>query len=494
MSLTKEAATREAVARPAARSAQLRVGPRDAGHSRAVAIIGAGFSGTMAAIQLRHALPADCTVYLFDRSGRFARGPAYAATDMPHLLNVRSGNMSALPDDPGHFECWLAGQATRWPDEVHKAEVHKTAAGTFATRRIYGRYLRALLFEEMRLSGGRVRLCADSVIGVTAADGGYRLRFASGREVNVAAVVVATGNLPSSRPSDGVVVHDPWSASATAGLRPDEPVLVVGTGLTMVDLALSMSRSGFNGPVIALSRRGLVPQRHGEPRPAWPCAAFTVPECRSLTLLTRQVRRRIREAAAQGQDWRAVIDGLRPVTTALWHALPPAERSRFLRHLRPYWDVHRHRLAPGPSDAFASLVERGVLRLKRGRVRAIQVRPGPQGPVAQVEIQDRGAATTETVEVQRVIYATGVGTGAETDGVIASLISAGLARTDPHGMGVEVTGTLRLLDRAGHCTAAAWALGPIVRGMFWECTAVPDIRVQAQTVAAEVARHLAAAA
>ncbi len=148
--------TKQATANPMALSSQRRIGPRDAGQGRAVAIVGAGFSGTMAAIHLRRVLPPDCVVYLFDRTGRFARGPAYAASDAPHLLNVRTGNMSAMPDDPGHFERWMAGRAARWPDEVHT-----TAAGTFATRRIYGRYLRALLYEEMSLSGGRVRLSAD---------------------------------------------------------------------------------------------------------------------------------------------------------------------------------------------------------------------------------------------------------------------------------------------------------------------------------------------
>ena len=474
----------EGAAASPARSPQRRIGVHDP-EGRAVAIVGAGFSGTMAAIHLRRVLPPDCVVYLFERSGRFARGPAYAASDAPHLLNVRTANMSALPDDPGHFERWMSAQAAHWPDEIHTTE-----AGTFATRRIYGRYLRALLYEEMTLSGGRVRLCADEAVELERADGHYRLRCASGREIAVSAIVVATGNLPSSVRDDGVVFHDPWAACATAGLRPDEPVLIVGTGLTMVDLALSMTGGGFTGPIIALSRRGLVPQRHGEPQPAVPCAPFTLSECRSLSSLMRLVRGRIREAAAAGRDWRAVIDGLRPVTTGLWHALPLAERDRFLRHLRPYWDIHRHRLAPGPADAFARLVHDGVLRLKRGRVQAVEVGSGPHGKVARVDIRDRGAEAAERIEVQRVIFATGIGTRAKSCGLIAGLIDAGMARTDLHGMGIEVSETLQVKDRAGARGEAVWALGPIVRGVFWECTAVPDIRIQARTVADEVARYL----
>ena len=481
-------ATETAIRKPAALSTQRRVGRRNGSAGKVVAIIGAGFSGTMAAIHLRHALPPDWIVVLLDRTGRFARGPAYAASDAPHLLNVRSLNMSALPDDPGHFERWLGGQAPRWPGEVQVTE-----AGTFASRRLYGRYLRALLYDEITQSGGRVRLCADDVRGLAPAGNGWRLSCASGREVAAAAVVIASGTLPSSRPCDGTVFHDPWAAGATAGLRPGEPVLIVGTGLTMVDLALAMHARGFGGPIVALSRRGLAPQRHAAPGPAWPCPPFSEGERRSLPALLRAVRRRTRNAAAQGADWRTVIDAMRPVTAKLWQGLPPAERDRFLRHLRPHWDCHRHRMAPVVADAFDALQARSVLRLRRGRVLAADPVQGPAGRSVRVVIQDRGASRADALVAQRVIYATGFGAGAEADGLVASLAAAGLARTDPHGMGLDVSPCLQVTRRDGGAAGGLWALGPIVRGVFWECTAVPDIRVQAQTVAGAVAAHLAVA-
>lgn len=483
MNLVTEAAIRE----HAALSTRRRVGRRHQSASKVVAIIGAGFSGTMAAIHLRHALPPDHAVVLFDRTGRFARGPAYAASDAPHLLNVRSVNMSALPDDPGHFERWLGSLAAPAPGETQVTE-----AGTFASRRLYGRYLRALLYEEMTLSGGRVRLCSDDVLGLAPAEGGWRVACASGREVVAAAVVIANGNLPSSRPCDGIVFHDPWAAGATSGLRPGEPVLIVGTGLTMVDLALAMHGHGFQGPIIALSRRGLVPQLHAAPGPAWPCPPFTEAESRSLSALLRGLRRRVRDAAGRGVGWRAVIDGMRPVTAGLWQGLPQAERNRFLRHLRPYWDTHRHRMAPVVGQAFDGLLARGVLRLKRGRVMAVDPHQGPAGSAASVTIQDRGQCCTDVIVAQRVIHATGAGAGT-SDGLVAGLVAAGLARPDPHGMGLEVTAALQVVGRDGALSPGLWALGPIVRGVFWECTAVPDIRVQAQTVADAVARQLTAA-
>jgi uncharacterized NAD(P)/FAD-binding protein YdhS len=459
-----------------------RIGSTQDARQPIVAIIGAGFSGTMAAIHLRHILPADHVIYLFDRTGRFARGPAYAASDTPHLLNVRSLNMSAFPDDPGHFERWLSQQ-----DAQLAKETVSTEAGLFATRRLYGRYLRALLYQEIGASGGRVRLGADDVVGVRRMADGWALHCSSGRAVVASGIVLAVGNLPSKQVCDGVIYHDPWAYGATAGLRPDEPVLIVGTGLTMIDLALGMRARGFAGPIIALSRRGLVPQRHAEAGPAWPCPDFTPAERASLPRLVRRLRVEIALAARQKIGWRSVIDGLRPATAALWRGLPEAERNRFLRHLRPHWDSHRHRLAPASAAEFDALVAEGGLIIKRGRVQAIEV----HGDLARVSVQDRRAGRSEALTVQRVIYATGVGAGTTGDGFVAGLVQAGHARIDRHGMGLEVTDALEIIGEDDRTTPRAWALGPIVRGVFWECTAVPDIRVQARMIAAEVARQLA---
>ena len=289
---------------------------------------------------------------------------------------------------------------------------------------------------------------------------------------------------------DGVIYHDPWAYGATLGLRPDEPVLIVGTGLTMIDLVLGMRARGFTGPIIALSRRGLVPQRHAEAGLAWPCPDFTAEERASLPRLLRRLRHEIDRAASQNVGWRAVIDGLRPATASLWRGLPEAERNRFLRHLRPHWDSHRHRSAPASAVAFDALVAEGRLSIKRGRVQAVAV----QGHPAHVSLQDRGTGRTETVTVQRVIYATGVGAGTSGDDFVASLVRAGHARIDHHGMGLEVSDALQIIGDDGVATPRAWALGPIVRGMFWECTAVPDIRVQARMIASDVARQLAVTA
>jgi uncharacterized NAD(P)/FAD-binding protein YdhS len=445
---------------------------------RTIAIIGAGFSGSMVAIHLRHALPPDHDIILFERSGRFACGAAYAPSTAPLLLNVRSSNMSALPDVPGHFDAWLAAHPQAAQDIV------ATEAGTFATRRLYGRYLRDLLRAEMLASGGQVRLSVDEVKQVVPADGGYRLVCGGGQDVACAGVVLALGNLPQRKAGRGTVFDDPWTDSATADLRAGSPVLILGTGLTMVDLALSMHARGFGGPILALSRRGLTPSVHAAASKAWALPDFTAAERRSLPALLRRVRQEVRDAQAAGVDWRAVIDSLRPATAALWQGLPEAERRRFLRHLRPFWDTHRHRLAPSAADRFAALRASGALSVRRGRL--LDVSCGEGEAVARLRFH--GEADSQERRFQRVIYATGVRPAGDHDALVRSLTSAGLARTDVNGIGLRVSPDLALLGPDGQPSPGLWALGPIVQGTFWECTAVPDIRRQAKSLAEAVTR------
>jgi len=446
-----------------------------------IAIVGAGFSGTMAAIHLRRILPPDDTIVLLERSGRFARGPAYAPTRAPHLLNVRAMNMSALPDAPEHFNTWLAQQLERSP-----AEAEHGPAGTFATRRLYGRYLRSLLYSEIREYGGKVRLVADDVLQIERTAATYRLICSSGRVVDCDGVVLAIGNLPSQTPPDGVVFRDPWAEGTTAGLRHGAPVLVVGTGLTMVDLVLDMHASGFAGPIIAISRRGLAPQAHAAVPAPWPGPAFSAAERVSLTALLRRVRAEVRRAAADGIDWRAVVDGLRPITAALWRGMPAAERQRFLRHLRPFWDVHRHRMAPGVAARVDVMLGSGALQLLRGRVTRLVA----NSKEAHVTLQLHGKPHPRKMRVQRLIYATGVRPAGEHTGLVQALLSSGLARLDPQGMGLTVTEGLDVIGEDDAPVHGMWALGPIVRGTFWECVAVPDIRVQARLVAQAVSQYL----
>jgi len=452
--------------------------------ARLIVIAGAGFSGTMAAIHLRRRLPRHYTICLVERTGRFARGLAYARSDAPYLLNVRAANMSAFPDDPGHFERWIVDIGEQFP-----AEIHRTEAGIFATRRLYGRYLRGLLYQERKAAGGGVQLIVDDVTALRPASSGWVLGCGSGREIAAAGVVLAMGNASATRPCDDVVFHNPWTPGAVSGLRQDEPVLIIGTSLTMADLALAIRERGFRGPITALSRRGLVPHRHALVDRPWPAPSFTSAERHSVLALLRRVRAEIEQARSQGVDWRAVIDGLRPITASLWQGFDAEQRRRFLRHLRPYWDVHRHRMAPFAADDFAQLRELGALRIVRGYLREVrQLRGG-----AAVTVQQGETGAIETSVFQRVIFATGLDTVRPDHGLVAQLLDDRIARPGPQGLGLDATEALEVISARGEPAPLLWALGPILRGVFWECLAVPDIRMQAQLLGEAVTAQLASA-
>lgn len=447
------------------------------GRTLPIAVIGAGFSGTMAAIQLLDALPSDRTILLCERGGRFARGLAFGTKANRHLLNLRASNMGAYPDRPLHFEAWLSALPE---EEAHG--VRNTPAGTFAPRELYGRYLAQLLTEAVKAEGPpRLNLVNDAVTDLEPAPYGYTLRTEGGHAYAVAGAILAMGNLTSPGEPQSRHRADPWRPETFGRLHPDLPVLIVGTGLTMVDAVASLRDHGFAGPIVALSRRGLLPQVHG-PAAGRPIPNLSSADLTSLSRLTRRIRSEIAAARAEGAGWRSVIDSLRPITDSLWRSLPKAERARFLRHLRPFWDVHRHRTAPPASQTIQDEIARGTLAVRSGRILSIDDEPSQ----AVVTIRPRGSRATERLPVQCILDATGIGhVGETTDPFLQRLIARGLVRPGPFGMGLDVDSGFHALGPRP--APRLWTLGPLLRGVLWECIAVPDIRNQAADLAAIVA-------
>jgi uncharacterized NAD(P)/FAD-binding protein YdhS len=411
-----------------------------------IAIVGAGYSGTMAAVEAKRANPlADVT--LVEKRGRFAAGAAYGTASPSHLLNVRARSMSAFADSPDDFAAWLAREGSGGPE-------------TFARRRDYSRYLAEILdrTEVRRIAGEAVALEDSALV------------LASGERLGFEALILAGGNYPGRTPArlDIETVDDPWGPGGTeaiarlAGQAGD--LLLLGTGLTMVDVALSLADAGFQGRITAVSRRGLVPRPHEEP-PSPPLEAE--PPAR-LGALMRHVR--------SLEPWRAGVDSLRPHSIGLWRGFTPAERSRFLRHARPWWDVHRHRIAPPVAARIAALREKGQLEVLAGRVRQ-------EG--AEVAIALRGGGG----EARRCFAAAINCTGPEgaiarvEDPLVRQLLASGRARPDPLGAGLDVDEGSHLVGADGAPSPRLFAVGPLTRGAFWEIVAVPDIRNQVRDVA-----------
>lgn len=422
-------------------------------------------------------------VVLIEQRGCFGVGLAYGTAAPEHLLNVPAAGMSPHPDQPSAFIDWL------------RERTSGVASDAFASRRDYGAFLQVVL-ERAVIGGaayGAVLLrVAGEAVDLEGKDDGVTVALSSGERIPADAVVLATGNLPARDPLAPLRPSIPpdryreaWSAEALDGIEADAPVLLLGTGLTAVDLILSLRRRGHVGRTVALSRRGLLPQGH---QPFPPLLSGFKPEdlreTGSVRRLVRNLRRAVVAEEARGGDWRSIIGAMRPHTQAIWADLPPVERARFLRHVRPFWDTHRHRMAPQVSDSIDTLLAIGAIEVRAGRVTDVR----QDGGLLRVSWSPRGAASTEELEAVRIINATGPSPDLRggTPRLFEALRERGLIRTDGLGLGLDTTQVGAVIGRDGVASQRIFALGVLRSGGLWETTAVPEIRVQAKNVAARV--------
>lgn len=428
-----------------------------------VAIVGGGFSGTMLAAQLARR---GIGSLLIEGGGRAGLGTAFSTDEPAHVLNLRAESMSAWPDEPDHF-----------------ARVSGDPRG-FAERKLFGRYLREILDEAV--ASGQVELVPSKAVAATPQADGWQLELEDGGTVSARTVALALGNQPpeplnASLAAGERFINNPWSEEAKAAVREAASsggdVLLAGTGLTMIDAVLSLAAGGHEGRIVALSRRGQIPRAHADFAAA-PVEENELPKGDVLALW-RWLRRRSGEVG-----WRAAVDSLRPYSHALWQGLSDQQQRRFLRHARPYWDVHRHRIAPEVARQIHDLVAEDKLEIVAGRIG--DIRATDNG--LEVEFRRRGRSA-EKRQFAFVFNCTGpLGTIQRTrDPMLRGLLNAGLVRPDHLGMGLEVDGRSRA---AG--SERLWALGPLTKGRYWEIVAVPDIREQAAAVADDIAKELEA--
>jgi uncharacterized NAD(P)/FAD-binding protein YdhS len=440
-----------------------------------IAVIGAGFSGAMVAVHLaRLAGKKSPRVVLFEKGDRLARGVAYSTQCDEHLLNVPAGAMSALPDEPSHFLDWLR---TREP-AAH--------TGTFAPRRIYGEYLEDLLSFSAKNSCARIDFMRDEVIDLEFNDDSPSVQLITRKNDSLQAdrVVLALGHPLPEEPTGFEVaglgrgfVGNPWSVGALSELVADDPIALIGTGLTAVDLMVEAHASGHRGTIYAISRHGLFPCSHQTPsalpRPHIPITAGPGATARGLL---RRVRTEVAVCQAQGNDWRVVVDSLRPVTQTLWRSLGDSERSRFVRHLAPRWDVHRHRVAPQIDNLLQEARSSGRLVVVAGRIQSMTDANG----MIEVSLRRRGAPEAEKLLVRRVINCTGPARDVRlgSSSLLRSLIERGIGRPGPLALGLDVADSGALIRQDGREHDRIFAIGPLLKERLWETTAVRELRTQ----------------
>jgi uncharacterized NAD(P)/FAD-binding protein YdhS/DNA-binding Lrp family transcriptional regulator len=401
------------------------------GRPPTIAIIGAGFSGTLLALHLLRRCPGSVRIHLIERRPRFGRGLAYSTANLNHVLNVPTSRMSAFHDRPDDFLDWLRADG--------RANAGVVTPHCFVAREVFGDYVRHHLKEEFPRAagrGGRLLLTRGEVLDLRVERSGVTIEIERHRRAEADIAVLAIGNFPPEPPpiadrrfyDSDRYRPDPWAPEALAELDPADPVLLIGTGLTMVDTAVSLLDRGHTGKIHALSRRGLLPRRHTPTSvPAAPLLDRPLPT--EAAGLTRALREEIAELVFRGGDWRSVIDGLRPTTQDLWHMMPAAERARFVRHLRPWWDVHRHRIAPEIADRIDWTIDSGQLTCGATRIRAMRV--AEDGVV--VTHRPRRATADQQLIVERVINCSGPACDYEriADPLIRHLLDRGDIRPGP---------------------------------------------------------------
>jgi uncharacterized NAD(P)/FAD-binding protein YdhS len=366
----------------------------------------------------------------------------------------------------------------------------------FVPRGLYGAYLRDRLdygLDHGRASG--LELLRGEVVRAEERADKVTLHLASGATLDTDIAVLASGNAQPLSVHPNVAVLDaaglwrgnPWTPDALAGLDRDAPVLLVGTGLTMVDIVVALLDDGHTGPIHALSRHGLLPHRHASP--GFAPIALPMPLPTGLAPLMHFVRREIARSQAAGTGWHSVIDALRPYIQCLWRGLSVIERRRFLHHLRAYWDVHRHRMPPPAADRIEAALASKQLRIHAGRIVDLSAEHGR----VNVTFRARGTGSQHALQAACVIDCTGPGADVtqSTDPLIQTLLRVGIARPDPLRLGLDVTAEGALLTRSGAPSRRLFAVGPLTKGANWEMTAVPELRTQCRDLAHILARQLA---
>lgn len=435
-----------------------------------IAIVGGGCSGVLLAAHLRrNGFPGQ--IHIIEPRSRLGRGLAYSTTFPQHVLNVSAEKMSAFPDEPLHFLDWLRNRVPEIPD-----------SGYFAPRMIYGEYLEDLLRNDV---AGLAHVRAE-VAAVERAPDGYTLKLSNGQPIRASKVVLALGN-PLSSPfpvNVGADIADkwnatPWSNDALKVRLPGERILLIGTGLTAVDAALALRSQDIPCEIGMVSRRGILPCTHTQS-----CTSTSPPDFPSSSRvgpLLRLIRAQIESMREEGRCWRTVIDSLRSASNGIWNDLPLRERARFVRHLKPYWEPHRHRMAPQVRSRLDQLLREGSARIVAGRI--LKITKSGNSLECRIHLRNREEIR---LSVDRIINCSGIQerySGSPVRPFIKSLIKGGLAEPNDLGIGFRTSAEGALVTADEGTSPSLFTLGPTRRGELFETTAVPEIRVQAETLA-----------
>jgi uncharacterized NAD(P)/FAD-binding protein YdhS len=442
---------------------------------RSIIIVGGGASGILLAAHLLRHSGQRLHVTLVEKRGQLGRGLAYSPDRQDLILNVPASNMSAYADEPEHFQTWLA---TVHPELGNDPFL-------FVPRQYYGAYLGDVLKGSAAGADTEAPLVAVEAecVGVFAGVNAAEVTLSDGTVRIADVVVLAVGH--EEQPSRGHGLAVRADSDADTPLPGDATIVLLGSGLSMVDAWLTLVARRHRGRVVIISRHGLLPLEHRRV-PSLKIDTADVPFGTSLTYFMAWFRDLVATTQAQGGDWRSVVDGLRPFNQRIWQNWTARSRRQFLEHVRPFWNIHRHRLPPKLHDLMQAAIDSGQLELLAGNFVDVAKTSGG----VHVTFRRRGSVDPETLDAARVYDCGGVTLDVTTSSnpVIRALLAAGSGRPDAQHIGLDVTADLHVVRGDGTSTSRLFAIGPLTRGKFFEIEAVPDIRRQCADLADRLLR------
>ncbi|HTZ53425.1 MAG TPA: FAD/NAD(P)-binding protein [Candidatus Acidoferrum sp.] len=427
-----------------------------------VAVIGGGLSATALACALAEQASGLRSIAFFNRSD-LGPGTAYAPQSASLLMNGPIRAMSAVPGDDRHLARYLVDEAS----------------DALICRARYGAYLRATSANALAQHPGMTHERAE-IVDIERTEIGYRLTDDAARRYDTRAVVLALGNLPpddrflpeSVRRHPGYA-GDPWTADI-AHFDPAAEVIVIGSRLTAMDTIALLDECAFRGRVHIVSRHGLLPLVEDTSIRGVDPATLELDPRTPYTML-----RSLRRAAANfAGDWRAIVESLRPITPATWSGWNVRERKRFLRHLQSMWAIHRYRVPPATYAAFERMNAEGRVTIHRGRVR------GGAANARGITLQIAASDASLELRASYVVNCTGPNADLRTvvHPFVRNALARGVMRADSLALGVDVTNDYRVLDGTGEAQPHLFAIGPLLRGLWYETTAVNEIRKHATEI------------
>jgi uncharacterized NAD(P)/FAD-binding protein YdhS len=447
-----------------------------------IAIIGGGAAGTLTAVHLLRAGAAG-PIAIVEREDRLARGVAYSTTFPDHLLNVVAANLGGVAGHPEHFREWLAEHDEAAP------------GGAFLPRMTFGRYLTGLLAQASDQAPGALTTIRAEAVGLTPADGLIRVALSDDREIEARHVVLATGtpaarNVPlgSGQWPRGSprYLPDPWGPRALDRLADGDDILLVGTGLTMVDVALRLVELRPGVRLVGLSRTGLLPVPHRWPQGPIALAHRPPPAGTNLREQVRAFRAAAAAAATRGGDARDVVDSMRPDTQAIWKEFSHDDQRRFLRSYARFWAINRNRMAPAAAAWVESLRASGQLTIVAASLLGVEEKAGR----LKASLRRRSAGMVESVTFDAAVNCVGPADSPFAAGapLYDRLLDQGLVRPHPLGLGLDTGAGGAVRDAAGDLSRTLSTIGWMRRGELWESVAIPEIRDQAAELAERLTR------